>query len=160
GVGMAERGSAQRDADLIPRSVSQPGELGNYRLLAKLGSGGQADVFLALAQGPMNLKRLVVLKRLRSAFAYHAEYITMFLDEARLAARLAHPNVVHTYEVGRDGDAYFIAMEYLDGQSIESLMRHPGAAKRFTHRMWATIVSEALSGLHYAHELADYDGTP
>jgi len=157
---MAERGSAHRDADGVPRAVSQPGELGNYRLLAKLGAGGQADVYLALSQGPMNLKRLVVLKRLRSAFEYHEEYITMFLDEARLAARLAHPNVVHTYEVGRDGDAYFIAMEYLDGQSIDSVMRHHGASKLFTPRMWATIAAEALSGLHYAHELTDYDGTP
>src|SRR5437879_3137288 len=94
----------------IARAESAPV---SYRVLAKLGSGGQADVFLALSEGPMSLNRLLVLKRLRGAFECHDEYVSMFVDEARVAARLAHPNIVHTYEVGRAGEAYFIAMEYL-----------------------------------------------
>jgi hypothetical protein len=137
-------------------------ELGDYRLLAKLGSGGQADVYLALARGPMDVKRLAVVKRLRSAHEFDEEHVTMFLDEARLAARLTHPNVVTTYEVGHAEKGYFIAMEYLDGQPLEQVMRAPApdARKTFTHRMWAAIIADALAGLHYAHELCDYDGTP
>jgi serine/threonine-protein kinase len=153
---MAERGSARRPA----ADAAESRELGDYRLLAKLGSGGQADVYLALARGPMDVKRLAVIKRLRSAHEFHEEHVTMFLDEARLAARLTHANVVTTYEVGRANDGYFIAMEYLDGQPLEQVMRAPGSAGHFTHRMWAAIAADALAGLHYAHELADYDGTP
>jgi serine/threonine-protein kinase len=151
-------GGAEREA--VPKTPDASTKLGDYQLLAKLGTGGQADVYLALSQGPLSLRRLVVVKRLRSAFEFHEEYITMFLDEARLAARLAHPNVVHTYEVGRAGDSYFIAMEYLDGQPLEQVMRAPQAGKTFSHRMWAAVAIEALAGLHYAHELSDYDGAP
>ena len=153
---MADNGSAQR----VPVTRDSKESPGDYRLLAKLGSGGQADVYLALSRGPMDVKRLVVVKRLRSAHEFHEEHVTMFLDEARLAARLAHPNVVTTYEVGHAAKGYFIAMEYLDGQPLEQVMRAPGAGKTFTHRMWAAIAADALAGLHYAHELADYDGTP
>jgi serine/threonine-protein kinase len=68
--------------------------------------------------------------------------------------------VVHTYEVGEVGGSYFIAMEYLDGQPLDHVIRSADAAKMFNPRMWATIACEALSGLHYAHDLCDYDGKP
>src|SRR4051812_9867993 len=94
-----------------------PGPLafGKYQLFAKLGSGGMAEVYLALLRGPMQFNKLVVLKRMRALIADQAPMLTMFLDEARLAARLTHPNIVHTYEVGEHEGAYFIAMEYLEG---------------------------------------------
>src|SRR5512140_2667533 len=99
------------------------GSLGKYQLFARLGAGGQADVYLAVARGPMRFNKLVVLKCLKSEVSEHPELVTMFLDEARLAARLSHPNVVHTFEVGEEGGTYFIAMEYLDGQPLNRLMR-------------------------------------
>jgi serine/threonine-protein kinase len=133
---------------------------GKYELLASLGQGGMADVYLAAAGSAIGVKKLVVLKRPRDGIDDEDLMRAMFLDEARLAARLNHPNVVQTHEVGQEGDIYFIAMEYLDGQSIDSVMRHHGAPTLFTPRMWATIAAEALSGLHYAHELTDYDGAP
>src|SRR5689334_3096969 len=88
---------------------------GKYQLFASLGRGGMADVYLAVSRGPMGFNKLVVIKRLRPALAEEVSFRTMFLDEARLAARLNHPNVVHTYEVGEHAGIYFIAMEYLEG---------------------------------------------
>ncbi len=136
-------------------------KVGKYQLLAILGRGGMADVFLALARGPAGFNKLAVVKRLRGSLADDAHFREMFLDEARLAARLNHPNVVHTYEVGAEDDVYFIAMEYLEGQSLNKIIKE--GLKRelpFDQVFCARIVSDALAGLHHAHELKDYDGTP
>src|SRR5438445_5889585 len=138
---MTMEGSARESDPPRPNTGSTARELGKYRLIASLGSGGQADVFLAAARGPMGLKRLAVVKRLRNDVLGHPEFVTMFLDEARLATRLSHPNVVHTYEVGEESGAYFIAMEYLDGQSLDSVMRSPGGREAITPSMWAAIAS-------------------
>ncbi|WP_158502022.1 substrate-binding domain-containing protein [Vitiosangium sp. GDMCC 1.1324] len=136
-------------------------ELGKYLLLATLGRGGMAEVYLALARGPVGFKKLVVIKKLRSDLADQAPMVAMLLDEARLAARLHHPNVVQTLEVGENAAGHFIAMEYLDGQPLDKLIRatlhradRPGPA------FWGRLVADALAGLHYAHELRDFDGTP
>src|SRR5215467_1470309 len=91
---------------------------GKYRLLAELGHGGMADVFLAVAAGPGGFSKLTVLKRLRRALVEDPEFIAMLMDEARIAARLNHPNVIQANEVGHEGDEYYIAMEYLDGQPL------------------------------------------
>ena len=136
------------------------GTTGKYQSFAKLGSGGMGDVVLAVARGPVGFNKLVVLKRLRAGMSEEPAFVSMFLDEARLAARLNHPNIVHTYEVGADGEAYFIAMEYLEGQPLARIGRTPRAREVFTPAMWAHVIAKALAGLHYAHELADYDGTP
>src|SRR5438105_3135631 len=85
-----------------------------YRVFAMLGRGGMADVLLGAMSGPVGFNKLVVIKRLRSNLSDDPSMVEMFLDEARLAARLNHPNVVHTYEVGKYRDAYFIGMEYLE----------------------------------------------
>src|SRR5215212_10124416 len=82
------------------------GALGKYRLIAELGHGGMAQVFLALARGPAGFNKLAVIKQIREQLADDPEFLTMFLDEARLAARLNHPNVVQTNEVGEDGKRY------------------------------------------------------
>src|SRR5580704_9834633 len=76
---------------------------GKYRAFASLGSGGMADVFLAIARGPKGFNKLVVIKSLKKELATDPSFIEMFLDEARLAARLNHPNVVHTHEVEAEG---------------------------------------------------------
>src|SRR3954471_8472290 len=90
------------------------GTLGKYRPIAELGHGGMAEVFLALASGPAGFNKLVVIKQIRAPVAEEQDFLTMFLDEARLAARLNHPNVVQTNEVGDDGRRYYICMEYLE----------------------------------------------
>jgi len=134
---------------------------GKYRVFASLGRGGMADVHLGAVQGPKGFNKLVVVKRLRPLLADDPVVVNMFLDEARLAARLNHPNVIHTYEFGEERGSYFIAMEYLDGQSLAAiLLAVATAGKVVAPAFWAKIVADALAGLHHAHELRDYDGTP
>ena len=95
---------------------------GKYQLFASLGRGGMADVFLSVNLGSGTVQEAAVIKRLRQALAEEPAFRNMFLDEARLAARLNHPNIVHTYEVGEQNGVYFIAMEYLEGQSLNKLL--------------------------------------
>ncbi len=134
---------------------------GKYQLFASLGRGGMADVYLSVARGQMGFNKLAVIKRLRPALAEEVAFRNMFLDEARLAARLSHPNIVHTYEVGQQGGAYFIAMEYLEGQSLNKVLKELSRRKERLDPVTAVrIVADALAGLGYSHELRDYDGSP
>jgi eukaryotic-like serine/threonine-protein kinase len=134
---------------------------GKYQLFASLGRGGMADVFLSVARGQMGFNKLAVIKRLRQALAEEPAFRNMFLDEARLAARLNHPNIVHTYEVGEQNGVYFIAMEYLEGQSLNKVLKEALRRKEVIEpEVCARVVADALAGLHHAHTLADYDGRP
>jgi serine/threonine protein kinase len=131
---------------------------GKYRLLATLGHGGMADVYLAAAPGPAGFNKLLVVKELRPALARDPDFLDMFLDEARLAARLSHPNVVQTYETSGSDGRYFITMEYLDGQPLNRIFAEFAKQGGLSWSAGLRIVSEALAGLHYAHELRDYSG--
>jgi serine/threonine protein kinase len=136
--------------------------LGKYRLITKLGQGGMADVFLAVGEGPGMFNKLVVVKRHRD-LAEADTLLAMFLDEAKLAAQLNHRNIVHTYEVGEERGAYFIVMEYLEGQPLNRVLgaarREERGTDRLTEAIWLHVVDEILSGLHYVHEATDYGGT-
>jgi serine/threonine-protein kinase len=138
-------------------------KFGKYRLIAELGQGGMATVFLAIAEGPEGLgfSKLVVVKRLRGEFVDDPEFVGMLVDEARLAARLNHPNAVQTYEIGEVNGNYFIAMEFLEGQSlsrIESRAERTSTPLPLNYQL--SILADVLTGLHHAHELRDYDGSP
>jgi serine/threonine protein kinase len=133
---------------------------GKYRLIAELGRGGMSHVFLAVVQGPGGFNKFQVVKRLRSDLAEDPEFLTMFMEEARLSARINHPNVVQTNEIGHDGQYYFIAMEYLDGQSFEAILRRGAQKGGVPVPVQLRILAEALGGLQHAHDLNDYDGNP
>ena len=117
-------------------------------------------VHLAKMDGPSGFRKLAVVKELRPDQINSPELVALFLAEARLAARLTHPNVVHTYGADEDHGRLYIAMEYLDGQPWV----------RVRHRLWQSrslplathlrVLAETLAALHYAHEASDYDGTP
>ncbi|HEU4535495.1 MAG TPA: TonB family protein, partial [Polyangiaceae bacterium] len=158
-----------------PRTLSSPPLLGpvddempalvanKYQPFARLGRGGMADVFLALARGPAGFNKLVVLKTLRLQRDANdaAGAQQMLFDEARLAARLNHANVVHTYEMGDHEGRFYIAMEYVDGQPLTAIARRLAEAGRaFPPEYWVRILADTLRGLQYAHEMRDYDGTP
>jgi serine/threonine-protein kinase len=130
-----------------------------YRPIAEIGRGGMGEVYLTVAHGVAGFKKLVVLKRARPDVAEEPGCVAMFLDEARLAARLNHPNVVQIYEAGQNAGRYFIEMEYLDGQPLHRI-RDRIEPRWFPLSMQIRILIEALAGLHYAHELVDFDGTP
>ncbi len=132
---------------------------GKYRLIAELGQGGMATVYLAVALGSSGFRKLAVVKLIRPQYASDPDLIQMFLDEARLCARLSHPNIVQTYDVGVDAGQYLMAMEYLDGVSLyTAVSRFVKTGTPFPFPLRARILSEVLEGLRYAHELRDYDG--
>ena len=116
------------------------------------------DVYLGVAQGPAGFSKLMVIKMLRPALAEDEQFLAMFLEEARLAARLNHPNIVQTVEVGNEGRRFFLAMEYLEGQSLQRLRQRVAKEHPFPLGPHLRIIVEALNGLHYAHELVDIDG--
>jgi serine/threonine protein kinase len=136
------------------------GIIGKYRLVVEIGKGGMADVFLAVAQGPIGFNKLLVIKRLKADMAEDPELVSMQIDEARLAARLNHPNVVQTVEVAEDRGQYYIAMEYLEGQPLNRILSRAARGRPIPLAARLRIVCDALAGLHYAHELIDFDGTP
>jgi eukaryotic-like serine/threonine-protein kinase len=133
--------------------------IGRYRSIAALGQGGMSEVFLTVSEGPFNFNKLLVVKQLKTDLAEDEQFRQMFLDEARLAARLNHPNVVQTYEVGAEGTRHFIAMEYIDGQALQSVLRRI-SRKTFPLGAHVTILSHVLSALAYVHDLRDFDGSP
>jgi serine/threonine-protein kinase len=136
--------------------------LGKYRLIAELGHGGMAEVFLSMVAGPLGsgFSKLAVVKRLRRNLVEEPEFIAMLVDEARISARLNHPNIVQTLEVDVDNGEYFIAMEFLDGQPLHRIQRRAArTGVTFTPEHQYVIVADVLAGLQHAHELPDYDGT-
>src|SRR5215472_18937995 len=109
---------------------------GRYRFIGEIGRGGMANVYLTATRGALGgFQKLVVIKILRAELAEEQEFREMFLAEARLAARLNHPNVVHTYDVGEDDGRYYLAMEYVDGQTLETVRRAPDVSRWFPPRM-------------------------
>lgn len=135
--------------------------LGQFRLLAKLGKGGMADVFVCVREDASSLGRLMVLKLLREDVASDPDAVAMFLDEARLSSRLHHPNVVQVYEAGITDGRYAILMEYLNGVSLAQLRRMASKEKLpFPLRLSVRVLSDALRGLNHAHELKDGEGEP
>jgi serine/threonine protein kinase len=131
-----------------------------YHVLMELGRGGTAIVSAGIARGIGNFSKLVVLKRIKEEVLGERETVKMFVNEARLSARMNHPNVVQVYEVYRESKLPVIVMEYLDGQSLAKLYSRAVGDRAFSIEMAITIVCQVLAGLHYAHDLADYDGTP
>ena len=116
-----------------------------------------AEVFLAVAQGPGGFNKLLVTKVLRSSLVDDDTFRKMFLDEARLAARMNHPNIPQTYEVGESDGHHFLTMEYLEGQPLHRVNSRLKEAFPLEHRV--RVLTQVLTGLHYAHELTDYDGS-
>ncbi len=132
---------------------------GKYRVLVELGQGGTAIVYLAVARGPSGFNKLVVLKALKKNLANDPEFRNMFLNEARLAARLNHPHIVQTNEVAEDEGVPVIVMEYLEGQPLSNILirAKKGGLSLPAH---LRVIADSLAGLHYAHEISDFDGTP
>jgi serine/threonine-protein kinase len=135
--------------------------LGKYRLVATLGKGGMGTVHLALARGLGDFRKLLVVKKLRDNLTKQKDFLIRFMDEAKLAARLDHPNVIQTFEADQADGVYYLAMEYLDGQTLSTLTSRFSSAhaESLPLRMHVQILCDVLTGLHYAHELRDFDGS-
>ena len=133
--------------------------IGKYRVLARLGHGGMARVLLTMSEGPHGFNKLLVVKELREELAHDPEFLTMFMDVARIAARLNHPTIVQTSEIGHDGERHFIAMEYLEGQPLNAIFRRVGR-RHIPLELHLKILADVLAALEHAHGLADFDGSP
>ena len=130
-------------------------------LLDRLAVGGMAEIFLARQEGLEGFEKTVVIKRIRPHLSKQKSFVQMFLDEARLAAQLNHPNIVQIHELGQVDDSYFIAMEYVFGRDMGRII--PKAEKMgiaFPAVYALKIASSVCEGLHYAHERTDAWGNP
>ncbi len=140
---------------------SPPHIIGKYELLTRLATGGMAELFLAREKGLAGLERLVVIKRILPHLADQESFVEMFLREARIVARLTHPNVVQIFELGQVDESYFIAMEYIQGSTVrELLLLSQKADLPMPIEVAATVVEQGCRGLHAAHELKDLEGKP
>lgn len=132
---------------------------GKYRLLRKIGTGGMASIFLATLDGPDGFKKQLVIKRVHPHLAELTEFNQMFATEAKVAALLSHPNIVQVYEYGTIGDSPYLAMEWLDGLSLEVLLR--GARKSevpLGPDFALQVGAQVCEALEYAHRLQDEEG--
>ena len=140
-------------------TTQQVTRLGKYELIAPIGKGGMAQVFLARQTGPLAFEKIVVVKSIHDALTSSSEFVEMLLDEARVAALIKHPNVVDIYDLGQADGKYFIAMEYISGRPLSKMLgRAKGTANYLEALGVAHIVAEAADGLHAAHSLRSLSG--
>jgi serine/threonine protein kinase len=142
---------------LVPRDAR---DFGSYQLLAKLATGGMAEIYLARPTSSQSgSKDMMVLKRILPHLAEDDHFVTMFRDEADLAAKLAHRNVCNVLSFGQFAGTWFIAMEYLHGVPLSRMMtKLSKAGKMLDYRVVAGIICQACEGLHAAHEARDGNG--
>jgi hypothetical protein len=148
-----------------PTPIALPGkpigQVGRYELLKRVGMGGMAEVFLARVRGEAGFAKLVALKVLLPDYAAQPQLVDLFLDEARLAAQVYHPNIVQTVDLGRAEDNYFIAMEYIDGADLLRLIGLSQSKKQLVPIDIAlTILRSMCAGLQAAHDATHPDGQP
>ena len=142
---------------LVP-GASAPERLGRYAISSHLASGGMAEIFVAQAA---DQREPVVVKVITRERAAEAEFIQMFLDEARLVATLNHPNIARLIEVGKDGQVYFLAMELVRGETVRAILEKSARARNpVPHGVVLGIVAKVAQALHHAHERKGSNGAP
>jgi serine/threonine protein kinase len=134
---------------------------GQYRIAASIAQGGMAELLLALQQSAPGFSKVVALKRILSGFERAPEYVRMFLEEARLVARLDHPNIVRVHDFGQIEARHYLAMEYLPGEDVGKIIRFCRKQRvPLPVDIVVAIIQAVASGLHYAHGLLDTEGRP
>lgn len=138
-----------------------PRMLDRYQLLRKLAVGGMAELFLAKQSGLEGFEKAVVVKQILRNLSKDQEFVSMFLDEARIAAKLSHPNVVQIYDLGKADGSYYIAMEYVSGRNCQHLIGKEAERGTFVPvEHTCQIIAGVCAGLHYAHNRKDFSGEP
>ncbi len=157
------------DQKIATAPVQGPG-MGRYHLITRLARGGMGNVYLAALCRPGGFNKLLALKELKPELAEDENFVAMFLEEARMAARLVHPNIVQTNEIVSEDNRHYMTMEFLDGRSLSRIVRrsptggnadeHAAPTAAFPLGAQLRVLADALLGLHYAHELRGFDGEP
>src|SRR5215813_10632814 len=140
-------------------AAAEAQHFGKYSLVARLATGGMAEIFLARLVGAAGFEKLVCIKRILPHLARDKQFVAMFLDEARIAARISHPNVCQVFELGEIEGSYFLAMEYLEGVPLACFRRRDYYGDAPDPRLVAGIAIQACEGLHHAHQLKNTDGS-
>jgi eukaryotic-like serine/threonine-protein kinase len=149
---------ASPKSEVVPRE-ELPTQFGKYTLVRRIATGGMAEIFLAFHRDAPT--RLLVVKRILPSLVKNADFVSMFLDEARIAAQLNHPNIVSIEDVGQVDGAYYMAMEYVHGEDIRRIYNRAFRLQRslpLSHSI--RIIADAALGLGYAHKLTDFTGVP
>ena len=154
---MSDRGTTPRSA----RERGEPTRLGKFTLVEPIGQGGMAQLYLGRTVGLGGFVKEVVVKRILPHLAQDAEFIARFIQEARLAATLDHPNIASVYEVDVDDDVYFYSMEYVRGRDLRQVLRRVAErGERVQLDEVVAIISALCAGLAHAHEKRGHDGEP
>jgi len=143
------------------RFLSQSDKLGKYEVIRQIAVGGMAELYLARTVGMEGFEKLVCVKRILPQYANNPSFVNMFLNEARLAALLHHPNIAQVYDIGQEQGEYFFAMEYVHGEDLGRLVataQETGVPISLDCAL--TLVSGLCAGLHYAHEKASQESKP
>jgi len=136
-----------------------PSEFGQYTLLERIAVGGMAEVWKARMKGVEGFQKTVAIKKILSHLTDSSDFVTMFIDEAKLAAQLNHNNIIHIYDLGKIDDAYFIAMEYVEGKDLRTILNTARQKERSIPLGLALVVASALAAaLDHAHRKKDFEG--
>jgi serine/threonine-protein kinase len=153
------RGSRTPAAEGEDRVLPQTFFVGRYRVVDEIGVGGMASVHLARVDGPGGFQKWVAIKRIHPHLVEDDQFVDMFLDEARIAAGINHANVAQVFDLGKDDNTYWIAMEYLHGEPLREMMRKVEEfGTQVPFHIAARICADAAEGLHGAHELRGRNG--
>ncbi|MEE2961563.1 MAG: serine/threonine-protein kinase [Myxococcota bacterium] len=138
-----------------------PVKFGNYLLLDRVNVGGMAEIFRAKSFGLQGFEKILAIKRILPNMAEDDEFINMFVDEARIAVQLNHPNIVQIYELGMYREQYYIAMEYVSGRDLRQILDNfRGSERKLPLSVAAYIIIRICEGLDYAHSKEDGKGRP
>lgn len=139
--------------------MTLPRRFGRYLLVDRLAMGGMAEIYEARLIGVAGFEKTLAIKQILPHWSERPAFITMLIDEAKIAVRLNHPNIVEVYELGRECGQYYIAMEFVDGIDLRELQRRCQVTqRRLPLQLVLTIAQEVAQALHYAHQLKDADG--
>ena len=139
----------------------EPKQFGKYYLLEKLAVGGMAEIYKSKTFGVDGFEKLLVIKRILPHCAADKEFITMLIDEAKLSVLLSHANIVQVFDLGKVGEDYFIAMEFIHGINLRDILyRNRNAGKPLPVDISAYVISEICKGLDYAHRKTDNQNKP
>ncbi len=134
---------------------------GDYVLLDKIAQGGMAEVYLAKRRGVEGFEKTVAIKRILPELSWNREFVSMFINEAKIAARLSHPNIVQIFDFGKIDNYHFIAMEYLHGENLREILKKSEEKNlRLSPEIAASIAARACAGLDHAHRKTDETGKP
>ena len=156
-----DRAEAQQGAMLSAENQGPYPSFGRFRLVQRLAAGGMAQLYLAAIDGPDGFSKACVVKTMLPELSSSAEFSSMFITEAKVAAMLNHPNIVAVYDFGKLGDQYFLALEYVEGRSLHELLQAAARARISLGPQVALAVGAAMcDAMTYVEEFQTPDGTP